>query len=60
MIKYNAASLRPRIPRGIGQTICKVRRGNCKTDDCAKHAKEMHAVYIDDLTKAVAIDLKRK
>ena len=60
VIKYNAASLRPRIPRFIGQSCCKTRRGNCKTVDCSKHSKEMHAVYIDDLTQAVAIELKKE
>ena len=60
VVKYNAASLRPRIPRVTFNPSCKKRLGNCKKNDCIMHPKEMHALYIDDLTEAHAIDLKRQ
>ena len=59
IIKYNAASLRPSIPRLILETECKLKRIKCKNVGCVKHAKDMHALYIDDLTEAVGINLKR-
>ena len=59
IIKYNAASLRPSIPRLIVETECKLKRIKCKTVGCVKHAKDMHALYLDDLTEAVGINLKR-
>ena len=58
VIKYNAASLRPKIPRNIIE--CPSRRRKCKYTYCEKHAEEMHALYIDDLTEAEGIDLEKR
>ena len=33
---------------------------NFRNEACAKHAVDMHALYIDDLSEAVAVDLKKK
>ena len=33
---------------------------NCKTENCSTHAKDMHALFIDDLSEAEAINLKKK
>ena len=60
VIKYNAASLRPSIPKPIMNIECKLKRRSCTNEGCKKHSKDMHALYIDDLTEAVAVDLKKK
>ena len=63
VIKYNAASLRPSIPRIMQLTqpqVCKSKRSKCKTASCKKHAANMHALYIDDLSEAEAINLKKR
>ena len=60
VIKYNAASLRPSIPRVLMNTECNSKRIKCKTVDCPKHARDMHALYIDDLTEAQGINLKKE
>ena len=50
VVKYNAASLRPAIPRTLAQpAACKVKKTKCKTAIYIKHAEDMHALYIDDL-----------
>ena len=59
VIKYNAASLRPSIPKLL-YTECKLKRKKCKAEGCKKHTQDMHALYIDDLTEAVAVDLKKQ
>ena len=60
VVKYDAASLRPAIPRLLAQpAACKVKKTKCKTASCIKHAEDMHALYIDDLSEAEAIDLKK-
>ena len=63
VVKYNAASLRPRIPRiqQLSQPlVCKVKRTKCRTVSCKVHAADMHALYIDDLSEAEAIRLKKR
>ena len=63
VVKYNAASLRPRIPRIQLLTQpqgCKIKRTKCKNKSCTKHSAEMHALYIDDLSEAEAINLKKR
>ena len=39
---------------------CKARFKTCKNVGCIKHAKDMHALYIDDLSEAEAIELKKQ
>ena len=56
-VKYNGAALRPHIPRILLKPACTVKRTKCKTVNCEKHAKEMHAVYVDDLSEAEAVEL---
>ena len=60
IIKYNGASLRPLIPRIILNTVCVLKRTKCKIKQCTKHAKDMHAVYIDDQSEAEAVQLKKQ
>ena len=60
IIKYNAASLRPPIPRISLNTVCRLKRTKCRKEQCIQHAKDMHAVYIDDLSEAEAVDLKKQ
>ena len=59
-MKYNAASLRPSIPRINLNESCGKKFKNCRNLDCKKHVKEEHALYIDYLVEAEAIDLKRR
>ena len=40
--------------------VCKSKRSKCKTASCKKHAANMHALYIDDLSEAEAINLKKR
>ena len=61
VVKYNAASLRPQIPRALPQPfICRSSTAKCKSVLCTKHVAEMHALYIDDLSEAEAINLKKQ
>ena len=60
VVKYNAASLRPNIPRITFTTTCKAKYKTCKLVGCVKHAKDMHALYIDDLSELEAIELKKQ
>ena len=60
IIKYNAASLRPTIPRLLLNKECLLKRIKCKTVACPKHARDMHALYIDDLTEGEGINLKKQ
>ena len=60
IIKYNGASLRPHIPRLLASNECIAKRKNCKAESCVKHSKDMHALYIDDLSEAEAVELKRQ
>ena len=60
VVKYNAASLRPVIPRITFNQECRSKLKTCKKVNCTKHAKDMHALYIDDLSEAEAIELKRQ
>ena len=60
VVKYNAASLRPAIPRLLAPTpVCRLRKTKCRRVNCIRHAEEMHALYIDDLSEAEAINLKK-
>ena len=60
VVKYNAASLRPHIPRITFNTVCTAKYKTCKLEVCRKHAKDMHALYIDDLSELEAIELKKQ
>ena len=60
VVKYNAASLRPVIPLITFNQECRSKLKTCKKVNCTKHAKDMHALYIDDLSEAEAIELKRQ
>ena len=56
--QYNAASLRPKIPRITFDTVCSSKFKTCrKRAECYKHTKDTHAIFIDDLSEAEAIDL---
>ena len=50
--------MRPAIPRIMFNEECRARYKTCKKAGCIKHAKDMHALYIDDLSEAEAIELK--
>jgi hypothetical protein len=39
---------------------CRKKLSNCKTENCNTHAKDMHALFIDDLSEAEAINLKKQ
>ena len=63
IIKYNAAALRPSIPRLTQLTEpvnCTKRRSKCENPSCNTHTKNMHALYIDDLSEAEAINLQKQ
>ena len=60
IIKYNAASLRPKISKPLTGNMCRFKRRNCRSFSCMKHAKDMHALYIDGLTEADVMDLKKE
>ena len=60
IVKYNGVALRPQIPRILFNTECKFKLEKCTTEQCMKHAKDMHVIYIDDLSEAEAIDLKKQ
>ena len=52
VVKYNAASMRPTIPRLMMNEVCKAKYKTCKLEGCIKNVKDTHALYIDDLSKA--------
>ena len=60
VVKYNAASLRPIIPRIIFNTRCLLKRIKCNKNSCKEHSTDMHALYIDDLSEAEAVNLKKR
>ena len=60
IIKYNGASLRPMIPKLLFHSECKVSLKKCKATACSKHPKDTHAVYIDDLSEAEDVNLKKQ
>ena len=62
IVKFNAASLRPAIPRLITGPACSKSLKKCSLQDseCSVHCKDMHAIYIDDLSEAEAINLKKQ
>ena len=60
IVKYNGASLRPSIPRNLLVNPCIQKRIKCKQDQCSKHKTNMHAIYLDDLSEAEAINLKKQ
>ena len=60
IVKYNGAALRPKIPRILFSNPCVVKRSKCKTTPCITHMKDTHAIYIDDLSEAEAIELKKQ
>ena len=57
IIKFNGAALRPHVPRLIP---CKKVLSKCKEIVCQKHPKQSHAIYVDDLGEAEAIDLTKQ
>ena len=59
IVKYNGASLRPTVQRIMFSQDCKAKFRTCKKINCNKHIKDTHALYIDDLSEAQAIDLKK-
>ena len=60
IIKYNGASLRPPIPRPMLELKCNKKFKSCISSSCDTHSKSMHALYIDDLSEAEAIELKEQ
>ena len=60
VVKYNAASLRPNIPRITMNNVFRLKYKTCQTEGCIKHAKDMHSLYTDDLSEAEAIELKKQ
>ena len=61
IVKYNGAALRPNIPRLTFQlNQCRQTRKKCKDSGCKKHSNSTHALYLDDLSEAEAIDLKKQ
>ena len=60
IVKYNGASLRPKIPRLLFLKPCSEKRAKCETTSCTTHKKDTHAIYIDDLSEEEAIDLKEQ
>ena len=57
VVKFNGAALHPNIPRNILK--CSTIRKKCNTQHCMKHPLDIHALYIDDLSEAEAINLKK-
>ena len=41
-------------------TTCTAKFKTCKKDGCSKHANDMHALYIDDLSELEAVELKKQ
>ena len=61
IVKYNGAALRPKIPRlALEVDQCRQSRRNCKDCSCKKHTKDTHVLYIDDLSEAEAVDLRKE
>ena len=60
IVKYNGAALRPIIPRIMFNTRCLIRRTKCTVNQCRTHKKDMHALYVDDLSEAEAVNLKKQ
>ena len=60
IVKYNGASMRPSIPRLMLEPKCKAKFKTCRKENCTVHSKDMHALYIYDLSEAEAIDLKKQ
>ena len=60
IVKYNGASLRPSIQRITFSQECNSNYNTCKRIDCVKHVKDTHALYVDDLSEAQAINLKKE
>ena len=58
IIKFNGAALRPEIPRISFN--CDKKLSNCKEVYCRKHPKQTHAIYVDDLAEAEALNLKQQ
>ena len=60
IVKYNGVSLRPNIPRIMFRQKCRAKYRTCSKQSCKEHTKTMHALYVDDRTDAVAIDMKKQ
>ena len=58
IVKFNGAALRPSIPRILG--TCRNTLRKCVLPDCHRHRKDFHALYIDDLAEAEAVNLKKQ
>ena len=52
--------MRPSIPRLMLEPKCKAKFKTCRKESCIVHSKDMPALYIDDLSEAEAIELKRQ
>ena len=51
VVKYNAASLRPKIPKITLSNECRKNLSKCKLKHCRKHESDMHALFLDDLSE---------
>ena len=60
IVKFNGASLRPMIPRNAILSNCVKSFKKCHVSDCSEHPKDIHAIYIDDLSELEAINLKNQ
>ena len=58
IVKYNGAALRPSVPRQL--TYCNKKLSKCFDNHCLVHIKQTHAIYIDDLAEAEAINLTQQ
>ena len=58
IVKFNGAALRPRIPRYLPYSKCNKPLRKCHNNDCPEHPRDIHAVYIDDLSELEAVNLK--
>ena len=60
IVKFNGASLRPSIQWNLPNLSCGTSHAKCPLPQCQRHSKETHALYIDDLAEAEAVNLKRQ
>ena len=53
--------MRPNIPRITFNTTCQSSFKSCKKrPNCLKHVKDIHSIFKDDLSEAVAIEMKKQ
>ena len=58
IIKYNGAALRQSVPRLL--PVCDKKFSKCFNKECSVHLKQTHAIYVDDLAEAEAVNLKQQ